>query len=160
MAAAPLPRTGRRLAIAAAIVAFGTACGDDATGVPLRCEDATRLQIGETVEGTLATGDARFAGAFVDYFAVHVTRSRRLMVTMASTEVDPLVLVFGDEGTVVQQAFQPVGSPPGTLETASLARAFAPGCTLLGASSWVPRAEGAYTVAVEPDTTALMPAGR
>ena len=155
MVAEPVRRTGRRLA-AAALVALCAACDGDATGATSRCETATRLQLGDVIEGTLATGDARFAGAFVDYYAVQVSRSRRVIVSMSSTEVDPLILVFGDDGTAVQQAFQPVGSPPGTLETASLERALAPGCNLLGASSWVPGATGAYTLAVEQDTATTM----
>lgn len=132
----------------AAIFAALAACGSGSpTSIPA-CNAASDLQISSSVEGSLAAGDDRFDGAFIDYYRVRLSASQQITVTQSSSAFDPLLLVFDSEGNVVSQAFDQTGSPPGETETATLTRAFGAGCFLLGASVWDRGDTGTYTLSV------------
>ncbi len=132
------------------LAALFAACDEDPTASRPVCLDQPTVAVGEPVEATLLSGDARLAGAFVDYWALRLDAPARLIVRVSSVEIQPLILVFGSTGDVVAQAF--LADPPrGTGEiTVSLARDFGAGCTLLGVSSYQPDDTGAYTLTVEP----------
>ena len=145
MTAVPAAITARCI-VAVGLLALLTACGDDPTSVTPPCDDARALSLGPWVDGTLNQRDRSFAGGFIDYYAVDLADSADVTLTMTSTELDPLLLVFGEDGSVLEQAFQDMGSPQGAPETARLTRAFGPGCHVLGASSWASGQTGAYRV--------------
>ena len=141
----PLPWRSALLCIAVL-----AACGDDPTaGAPV-CADQRTLTVGTPVEGALLSGDARFAGAPIDYWALRLDQPARLTVRMSSAEIDPVLLVFGPDGDVAAQAFQATDPGPGVPETPSLVRAFAAGCNLIGATTYEVDDEGAYSLLVEP----------
>lgn len=148
-AGTPRPLPGVWLAVAAAAAAC-LACGDSATGPAPVCDEAPGIIIGEPVEGRLTTNDESLAGAYVDFYSLRLSDPGDLRITLASTELDPLLLVLDDQGDVQDQAFDPFGEPAGTLEIAVLDSIFPPGCHILGASAWRPGATGAYILTVEP----------
>lgn len=135
--------------LAAAAVASCLACGGDPTGAIPTCGEATRVDVGETVVGALVEGDDRFADAFIDYYSLRLSTAADLTVTMTSTELDPLLLVFDTMTATAEPVFDSIGEPPGAEETATLSRTFAAGCHLFGASSWYPDSTGAYTASIE-----------
>lgn len=104
------------------------------------------------VEGALLKGDARFAGAYIDYYSLQLDAPAQLTVRMSATDVSPVILVFASDGDVVAQAFLASDPGPGMEESPSLARAFPAGCTLIGATSYAdaPDAHGAYVITVAP----------
>lgn len=113
------------------------------------------MGLGDTVPGTLEAGDRRLAGAYIDYFALELAApSTPAAVTMTSTDLDPLILIFveGPDSTSTYQAFDSIGAEPGMEETASwVTPATMPlpaGCHLIGASSWVTDGTGGYTLSV------------
>jgi hypothetical protein len=125
------------------------ACGSDpVSGNPV-CGEEPEVMIGETVEGRLQPGDRRFDGSFVDYYSVRLNSPGGISLTLSSTEMDPLVLLFDENGDVAAQAFDSAGTGPGQLETARLVRAVSAGCHLVGASSWTRDTTGAYTLEVD-----------
>ena len=141
----PLPRWSALLCIAV----LAAACGEDPTAGGPVCADQRVLTLGTPEEGVLRSGDARFAGAFIDYWALQLDEPAEVTLRMSSTEIDPLLLVFDRDGDVVAQAFQSTEPGPGVPETPSLVRAFGAGCNLIGASAYEVGDEGAYTLSVE-----------
>lgn len=148
MTAGPAAITVRCI-VAVGLLALFTACGDDPTSVTPPCDDARVLSLGPWFDATLNQRDESFAGSFIDYYAVELTDSADVTLTMTSSELDPLLLVFGEDGSVVEQAFQDMGSPKGVVETARLTETFGPGCHVLGASSWASGQTGAYRIRVQ-----------
>lgn len=126
------------------------ACGEDPTAGEPVCDSQLGVAVGTPVEGALLDGDARFAGARIDYYALRLDDAAELTVRLSSAEIDPLLLVFGRSGDVVAQAFQAVDPGPGVVESPSLVRAFPAGCSLIGATAYDVDDTGAYTLTVEP----------
>lgn len=133
---------------ATGVVALALACGEDPTASEPVCGDQPPITVGASVEGALTEGDQRFADSYIDYYALQVDVTDRLTVTLSSTEMDPLILLF-DRGRVLEQAFHAAGSLPGVEEAPTITRSFSPGCHLLGASAFTPDTTGAYTLSVE-----------
>ena len=142
--AIPLLATGLLLA--------ATACGGSPTAAVPQCGSAPDVVPDDSVDAALGTESDRFDGAFIDYYTLELSGSRTLRVTQSSSDFDPLLLVFDEAGEIIDQAFQQDGSPPGSLETATLTRTFEAGCFLLGASVWDRGDMGGYTLTVKPDT--------
>lgn len=143
-----------------ALSALG-ACGDDPVSGDPVCGEEPEVAIGGAVEGRLEPGDRRFDGSYIDYYSVRLSDAGGISLTLSSTELDPLVLLFDENGVVAAQALDPDGSAPGELETARLIRAAAAGCHLVGASSWTRDTTGTYTLQVDatgaPSTAATRP---
>lgn len=147
---AGLDTISARWLTAVCIVALCAACdGDPTAGDPV-CSGETQVILGTPVDGVLREDDHRFAGAYIDYYGLQVDSTARLTVRMASTELDPFLLLFDAHGDVIAQAFHAVGTLPGVEQAPSITRSFDPGCHLLGATSYTPNATGAYTLTVEP----------
>ncbi len=107
------------------------------------------MRVGDVVEGGLGPQDARFDGAPIDYFSLSIPDSADLRLTLSSSDLDPLLFLFDVNGAVTEQAFDPVGQPPGETEVAQLIHRLPPGCTLVGASAWARDAAGTYLLRVE-----------
>lgn len=147
MTQGPVSRPPRRVA-AAVLLILCAACDGDITGNAPVCGEEPAVSLGVPMAGELRGGDDRLAGAFVDYYSLELPDTARLVVTLTSTELDPLLLLLDSGGAVVDQAFDPLGTAPGVEETASMTRTFTPGCHLLGASAWTPDTTGAYILLV------------
>lgn len=113
------------------------------------------MSLGDTVPGTLEAGDRRLAGAYIDYFALELAApSTPAVVTMTSTDLDPLILIFveGPDSTSTYQALDSIGAEPGMEETASWvtpnSSPLPAGCHLIGASSWYTDGSGGYILSV------------
>lgn len=133
------------------------ACGSSPTETAPVCGQEDAIQVGDIVGSRLEAGDDRFAGAFIDYYSLELNGPTFLTVSLSSAEMDPLLLVFAENPDTLIQAFDPVGEPPGSTETATWTTPdtfpLLAGCHLIGASSWYPDSVGAYTISlssVEP----------
>jgi hypothetical protein len=131
---------------------MGAACGSSPTANRPACTSQPTLTVGTPVQGSLQQGDARFAGAYVDYYALELDAPAQLTVRMTATEMSPVILIFGENGDVVAQAFLATDPGPGVEQAPSLVRVFPAACVLIGATSYAdaPDASGAYTITVEP----------
>ncbi|MGK7313204.1 MAG: hypothetical protein ACN0LA_13275 [Candidatus Longimicrobiales bacterium M2_2A_002] len=138
--------------LATCLLLAATACGGSPTATVPRCGSAPDLVPGDSVDAALGTDSDRFDGAFIDYYTLQLSGPRALRVAQSSSDFDPLLLVFDASGQIIDQAFQEDGSPPGSLETATLTRTFEAGCFLLGASVWDRGDTGGYTLTVRTDT--------
>ena len=131
-----------------------TACDGSPTETAPVCGEEPAIRVGDMVGSRLEPGDDRFAGAFIDYYSLELGDPAFLTVSLSSAEVDPLLLVFVESPDTLIQAFDPIGEPPGTTETASWTTPdtvpLQAGCHLIGASSWYPDSVGAYTISVRP----------
>jgi hypothetical protein len=126
------------------------ACDEDPTASRPVCTDQPTVAVGTAVQATLLAGDARLAGAYIDYYALRLDTPTRLTLRVVSVEIDPLILIFDETGQVTDQAFDD-DPPQGTGEaTVTLTRELGSGCTLIGVSSFEPDDPGAYTLAVDP----------
>lgn len=150
------------LALAALLLGYCLACDGNPTGQQPVCSDEFVVEPGDIVGGRLQADDRRLAGAYIDYFALQLADAPdTLIVSVSSVELDPLLLVFVETAdTMAQfQAFDSIGQPPGTEETASWVKPgdfpLPAGCHLIGASSWFPDATGAYTLTVDTTTSLL-----
>lgn len=123
-------------------------CTEDPTGAPPVCGDAPRLTIGQSIDGSLSSGDRRFEGAYIDYYAILLADTTALNIRMTATDIDPFLYLFDEARAVVAQAYAANPKPSGVRETAALTGRYAPGCHLLGATSWND-ATGAYTLRLE-----------
>ncbi|MEJ2504241.1 MAG: hypothetical protein P8177_13170 [Gemmatimonadota bacterium] len=139
---------GWKYVLGAALLLLG-ACGDDPAMVQPGCEQVPPVYPGEPVESFLSPGDATYEGGYIDYHGLRVGPRRTLRITLASAAVEPFLYLFDADATVVAQAFAPDPSPPGETETAVLIWTLAPGCHMLGATSWVPGSTGRYRLLVE-----------
>jgi hypothetical protein len=136
-------------------VGVAVACNNSPTSSIPSCTEESGLALGDTVPGALEAGDRRLAGAYIDYFSLELAAdSTPVAVTMTSTDLDPLILIFveGPDSTSTYQAFDSIGAEPGMEETASwVTPDSAPlpaGCHLIGASSWDIDGSGGYTLSV------------
>lgn len=145
------PRRSGVLSTATLLLLAG--CGDTPTAQDPVCRGAQPIlageTAGETLDGALTTRDALFRGAHIDYYALELADPATIRVELASAELDPLLFLFDERGAIRAQAFDSLGAPPGEPETAALSAPLEPGCHLLGASSWVDRATGRYTLHAE-----------
>lgn len=135
-------------ALAAAFAVAG--CDGDPTAADPVCGEAPAVRIDDPVAGALTRQDARFQGAYIDYYSLQLTDSTSVRITLASTDFDPFLYVFRATRppTVRAQAFDPVGKPPGEEEIAGLSQRLGPGCHLLGASTWGRGETGSYDLVV------------
>lgn len=138
--------------LATCLLLATSACGGSPTASVPQCGSAPGLAPGDSVDGALGTDSDRFDGAFIDYYTLDLSDPRGLHVVQSSSDFDPLLLVFDASGRIVGQAFQEVGSPPDSLEMATLTRTFEAGCFLVGASVWDRGDTGDYTLTVRMDT--------
>lgn len=146
----PPARAATSLLVAGILLA-ATACGGSPTATVPQCGSAADVAPGDSIDGTLGAGDTRFDGAFIDYYTLELDAARQITIAQASADFDPLILVFDADGEIIAQAFQHDGSPPGTLETATMTRAFDAGCFLIGASVWDRGDTGVYTLTIGTD---------
>ena len=138
--------------LTACLLLAATACGGSPTAAVPQCGSAPGLAPGDSVDGALGTDSDRFDGAFIDYYTLDLSGPGGLRVAQSSSDFDPLVLVFDATGRIIDQGFQEVGSPPDSIETATLTRTFEAGCFLVGASVWDRGDSGDYTLTVRMDT--------
>lgn len=148
----PSPAARTLPLLATCLLLAATACGGSPTAAVPQCGSAPGVAPGDSVDAALGTGSDRFDGALIDYYTLDLSGPRALRVAQSSSDFDPLLLVFDASGEVIDQAFQEVGSPPDSLETAALTRTFEAGCFLIGASVWDRGDMGAYTLTVRTDT--------
>jgi hypothetical protein len=122
-------------------------CGQDLTAPPPPCDDAPVLTAGATATGVLGTGDARWGGAFIQYWAVHTPVPARARISVTSTAFEPFLLLFDARGAVLHQGYDPDPAQDG-LRKAVLDAALDTGCTLVGVSSWRAGTAGAFAVSL------------
>lgn len=132
-----------------ALAWLAVACGGSTSTEPPVCGQETPVGVGITIDyEALQQGDRRFADAYIDYYSLNLPTARELNVAMTSSEFDPLLLVFLEQGDVLQ-AFDSMGVDPGLPETASLTDSLPAGCHLIGASSWQVDTTGSYILTVD-----------
>lgn len=124
-------------------------CTTDPTGVEPVCGEEPMLEPGVDVTGLLDPDDPRFEDAPIDYYSVMIEDSTLVVLRLSSTDFDPFLYLFGSGSSVAAQSFDPHGEPPGTNESAILARNLAPGCHLVGATAWDPTGAGTYTIRLQ-----------
>lgn len=141
------PRRGRPALVLALCVLGG--CGNDPASSHPPCEDVPAVAVGEGLDGTLSAGDRRFDGVFIDYYGLPLAAAADVVIRLSSTDLDPVLFLFDENGEVIAQAFDPEGTPPGELETARIFYEFTPGCHLIGASAFTRDTTGSYTLRLD-----------
>ena len=130
-----------------AALALG-ACGSDSSGPPdPDCEGGLALTVGANVGGVLEQGDELdIDGAFLDRYALTVTASGPLEITMRSTAVDAFLWLLSETGAVLAQDDDSGLGVNGV--DAQLTETLSEGCYLVEATTF-PGESGAYTLTVE-----------
>jgi hypothetical protein len=141
-------RRGPTAVLSAAILVLA-GCGDDPVSAGLRCGIAAEVTEGAPVTGVLESGDARFAGAYMDYYTLRIATADTVTVGLVSEEFDPFIFLFDELGGVVEHALSPEDQPAGEPETARITRLLEPGCYTVGATTWDRAGTGIYRVSVE-----------
>jgi hypothetical protein len=131
------------------LAAVLAACVEDPTAVEPDCEQATALDPGSVMAGSLDSNDPRFEEALIDYYSVVLADTALIFLNLESTDFDPFIYLFGSGNSVTAQSYDPHGEPPGASESAILARSLAPGCHLIGATAWDATGAGAYTLRLQ-----------
>lgn len=131
----------------ALVTLFG--CGDDPTGPSLTCTGGSPLAVGGTVNGTLQQGDdLDIDGAFLDRYALSVTSSATITITMRSNEVDAFLwLLDAEDETVIDSDDDGGGGDTGL--DARIQRSLDRGCYWVEATSAFAGPTGAYTLTVQ-----------
>ena len=130
-------------------------CGDDPIAADPTCAEAPAIELGQSLDGRLSSRDPTFQGARVDYYSLRLVDSTRVTFRLTSPDFDPFLYLFGSDAQIVAQAFDSVGAPAGQVESASLQQRLAPGCHLVGASSWERNTTGAYSLGVDSLTSSV-----
>jgi hypothetical protein len=122
-------------------------CGQDLTSPPPACDDAPVLTADAPATGNLDAGDARWGGAFIQYWAVYAPVPAHARISMTATTFEPFLLLFDAHGAAVAQAFDPDPAQDG-IRMATLEATLAGGCVLVGASAWRAGSRGSYTISL------------
>lgn len=124
------------------------ACGDDGPSGPstLNCTGGAALSVGANVGGTLQDGDQLdIDGAYLDRYALTVSQSGTIEITMRSTQLDAFLWLLDDEGAEIEQDDDDGGGVTGF--DAQIVRTLSRGCYLIDATTW-PDETGSYTLTV------------
>jgi hypothetical protein len=144
----PPARSSARPATGTLLLLLATAgCGADPTATAPSCEAAPALAAGVERHGALGPDHLRRGGSFIQYYAIHAPRPARARVRLTAARFEPVLLLFDDAGRAIDQAYDPTPGP-GARST-ELLRELAPGCHLLGATSWGREQSGEYALVLE-----------
>lgn len=109
------------------------------------CTDLPRIDVGETVTGSLSDTDpTSFYGSYYDLYALQLTASQQVTIDLRSDDVDSFLVVYDEDGGQID--FN--DDADGDTYDASVTVALEPGCYAIEATSLFPEETGSYTLSV------------
>lgn len=120
-------------------------CAGGGADPDIVCTDLPRIDVGESVNGSLTTADPRsIYGSYFDLYSLQLTTGQEVTVDLQSTEIDSYLVVYDEDGGKIAE------NDDANDETfdASLTLDLAPGCYRIEATSFEAEETGSYTLSV------------